>query len=125
MIEEKQWFAGIIVSASYLESVGKMRLHWRFEEKISKDKIDHLTLDETIMFLFASGIVDQQTYTKMQQIKETRNRVAHKVVDALKIEQKPTVAKKTIEQTLECLGVILNLPFKDILREYAKRIKRT
>ena len=68
LIDKKQWFAGIIVSAAYLESIGKMRLHWRFEGKISKKKIDHLTLDETIMFLRASGIIDQQTYSKMQQI---------------------------------------------------------
>jgi len=122
-IKKKQWFAGIIVSASFIESIGKMRLHWRFEGKISKDKIDRLTLDETIMFLHASGVIKQQTYTKMQQVRDARNRVAHKVVDALKIEKKPKEAKKTIEQTIECLGVLLNLPFKEALSKMEKELK--
>jgi len=123
LIKNEQWFAGIIVSASHIESIGKMRLHWRFEGKISKDKIDHLTLDETIMFLLASGIIDEKAYTKMQEIKNARNDAAHKVIEVSKIEKNPKKAKRIIEQTIECLGALFNLPIKDALSKMQKELR--
>lgn len=123
LIKKEQWFAGIIISASYIDFIGKMRLHWRFEGKISKDKIDGLTLSGTIMFLLASGIIEPEIYTKLQQVKDARNRVAHKVFDAEQIENNPKEARKIINQTIECLSVLLKLPLKVTLSKMEKELR--
>jgi hypothetical protein len=77
MIEERNWFAGVVLSAAILEDVGKRKLKRLFKEKIDEDKIMRLTIEQTIMMLFASGLIEPKIYHKLIDIKKVRNDLAH------------------------------------------------
>ena len=51
--ESRNWFVGVILSASFLENVGKRKLKKRFKGMINPNKIDNLQLEETIVLLDA------------------------------------------------------------------------
>ena len=63
LIEERNWFVGIILSTAVLEDVGRRKLKRAFKGKIDSKKIERLTFEQTIMMLFASGFVDARTYS--------------------------------------------------------------
>ena len=83
LIEERNWFVGVLLSASILEDVGKRKLKREFKGKIDADKIDRLTLEETIMMLFASQLIDSKMYSKLMKIKTVRNDLAHDSFQAM------------------------------------------
>ena len=77
LIEEKNWFVGVMLSASILEDVGKRKIKRAFKGKIDSERIERLTIEQTTMMLLASGLVDAKTYQKLMDVKEVRNDLAH------------------------------------------------
>jgi hypothetical protein len=111
-IREKNWVVGVILSASALEDISKRELAKMFNDKVKSERIDHLTFEETIMFLLASKKIDQKTYSKLMGIKETRNDIAHDIIMqvttllATFLKKEEPDLERTIRNAIECLDVI-------------------
>jgi hypothetical protein len=83
LIEERNWFVGVILSTAILEDVGKRKLKRAFKGKIDSKKIERLTFEQTIIMLLASGLVNAKTYQKLMDIKNVRNDFAHDSFEAM------------------------------------------
>lgn len=105
-----EWFAGVIVAASFLEFLGKARLMWRLKPTISYKKIEDMKLDDVITMLCVAEIIDQPTYAKMSQIRNFRNDIAHKINIACNLlaQERKAVerAKNILKHTHTCLDVL-------------------
>ncbi|MCK4477456.1 hypothetical protein KAU88_02875 [Candidatus Bathyarchaeota archaeon] len=77
-----------------LETIGQWKLRAHFEGKIKPQRFDRLGLEQIIMFLFASGLIDYPTYTIMMEVRRMRNNVVHKLWEGLTLD--PKQAKTTI-----------------------------
>lgn len=93
LVEEKNWFAGIVVSASMLDFAGKTRLLWsqKTASEIETRKINELKFAETIKQLLKRKVIDKSTFDKMEEIRHARNEAAHDLLHevALSLEKKP------------------------------------
>jgi hypothetical protein len=98
-IKKGEWFKGIILACAFFEHFGSLRLRNHFHGNISDDKIRSLTLIEIIIFLFGLKFLSQDAYTKMIQVKERRDDLAH--YPFTKID--PKEAERLILGALECL----------------------
>lgn len=77
LIEEGNWFVGVLLSAAILEDVGKRKLKRTFKGKIDSEKIERLTFEQTIVMLLASKLVDAKIYQRLMDIRKVRNDLAH------------------------------------------------
>jgi len=105
-IEQKRWFYGVVMATAFFEVFGLELLKERFKGKISGDKLKHLRLEQVIMFLYSSEIIDQLTYTKMMEVKDVRNKIVH---DPFESQLEDDEANKLIEKAIDCLKA-LGLP---------------
>lgn len=109
LIQQKKWVLGIIMSASMLDFVGKTRLIWKYKGSVSKKKINAFNFATTIMCLFASKIVDEQTYKKMEKIRDTRNKFAHNLARQFSISHKPNPdLENLIREAIEIIKSLFN-----------------
>ena len=107
LIEEKRWVLGVITSGSMLDFVGKIRLIWKYKGSISKNKILNFNFATTITCLFTSGIIDEKTYKKMEKIRNTRNKFAHKLLRLFSISNKPNPSlEHLIEEAIETIETL-------------------
>jgi len=104
-IEQKRWFFGIVMATAFFETFGLELLKEKFKNKISEDKLEHLGLEQIILFLHGSEIIDQPTYTKMMEVKQVRNQITHHPFDALLL-LKDNEAKNLIEKAIDCLKAL-------------------
>ena len=111
-IESRNWFSGVIFSASILDDIGKRKLKRNFKGKINPKKIDNLQLEQTIMLLLASGLIDQITYERMLDVKNLRNDLAHDSIKTLfcflntkgNVENKATQrSRAVIKKAIKCI----------------------
>lgn len=100
-IDKKQWFEGIVVSTAYFESLGITKLKIHFKGEIKQKRLERLGLEELILLLRASDIIKQPTYSKMMEIKDMRNDLAHDPTMTYKLEY--TKSKKLLENAIECI----------------------
>ena len=107
IITEKDWFKGIVVSTAFFELFGLLILQEKFKGEIERKKFDRLGLEEIIMFLYGSNVIDQTTYTKMMRIKKMRNKLVHSPLEYHSID--PKEAKRLVEDAIDCLKA-LGLP---------------
>jgi hypothetical protein len=103
-IKRKAWFEGVILAATLLESLSSTRLKVYLEGKVDPDRVDRLSFEQTIMFLFGSGIISQPTYSKMMEIREERNKLVHKVRSQYKLD--PQKAERLIQRAIECFEAL-------------------
>ena len=103
-IKNEEWFKGIILSTVLLEVIGQLKLRARFEGKIKPQRFERLGLEQIIMFLFASELIDQSTYTKMMEVRRMRNKLVHRLGEGLTLD--PKEAKATINKAIECLKAL-------------------
>ena len=106
-IEQEQWFSGIAMATAFFEFWGLELLKENFKGKISGDKLEDLRLEEIILFLYSSEIIDESTYTKMMEVKKVRNKVVHNPYELLELDKPETL----IEKAIDCLKA-LGLPDK-------------
>lgn len=103
-IEQKQWFSGIVLGTAFFEVWGLELLKEHFKGKISEDKLEDLRLEEIILLLYSSKIIDQPTYTRIMEVKEVRNRIVHNPYELLELDRPETLIKKAID-CLKALGL--------------------
>ena len=103
-IKNEEWFKGTVLSTVLLEGIGQWKLRARFEGKIKPQRFERLGLEQIIMFLFASGLIDHPTYTKMMEVRRMRNKLVHGLWEGLTLD--PKQAKATINKTIKCLKAL-------------------
>ena len=116
-IENEEWFKGIVLSTTFFEGIGIKLLSSYFKHQISDKRIEHLRLEQIIMFLYSSGIIDQPTYSKMIEVRDFRNKIVHFEELFTEIKLQPEKAKKIIEKAIDCL-----LPLSD---KYLELVEET
>ena len=89
LMANKQWVLGVISLASMLDFVGKTKLIWKHKGSISSRKIYKYKFYKTIKDLFDTKIIDSQTFRKMEEIRETRNKFAHDLVRLFSLSHEP------------------------------------
>jgi hypothetical protein len=100
-IKHKEWFKGVVLSATYFEHFGLEKLKEKYRGMIDPQKIENLSLEQIIMFLHISGLIDQPTYSRMIEVKNARNNLVHE--PWANVVMTPEEAKKIIEKAIECL----------------------
>jgi len=114
LIENRDWFSGIIMSASMLEFTGKTRLLWK-EIRVSKEKsgkIYKLNFASTIKQLLKHKIINKQTYERLEKIRLARNEAAHDIPQqvALSLERKPnSIQERNIEDAIKIIDVLFQV----------------
>jgi len=99
-IAKKEWFEGVMMAATLLESIGMARLKAHLKGKISWKKIERLSFEQSIMFLYGIDLIGPQSYSKIMEIRDERNKLAHRVYD--KYILGPEKAEKLIRKAIEC-----------------------
>ena len=102
-IDNMRWFEGVVLSAVFLEVYGVIWLKVYFGNKIDPQRIERLSLEQIIMFLYGLGIVNQDIYSKMMGIKNARNNLLHYPMKLLYASE----AKKIIEKGIKCLEALV------------------
>jgi len=80
LIRERQWALGVIMAASMLEFVGKIRLIWEYKGSVSQSKIIDDTFSTTIRLLSRAKIINRFEHDKLKGIKKIRNGLAHDLI---------------------------------------------
>ena len=105
-IKNKDYFKGLVLSATYFEHFGLMRLKERFKGEIKEKKIKNLQLGTIIILLYGSGLIDTNTYSKMMEIKDKRNDLVHTTWTP-ELDLNPKDAEKLIKKAIECLKALM------------------
>lgn len=103
-IKREAWFEGIVFSTILFEIIGMLELQNHFEGKIKPKRFERLSLEQIIMLLFCSGLIDQRTYCRMMEVKDVRNKLVHNLWKGLLL--KPEEGKRTIKKAIGCLKVM-------------------
>ena len=103
-IEQKQWFSGIVMASAFFEFWGLELLKEKLKDKISGDKLEDLRLEEIILLLYSSEIIDQPTYAKMMEVKKVRNKIVHNPYELLELDEPESLIEKAID-CLKALGL--------------------
>ena len=109
LLEERNWLAGIIASASMLDFAGKTRLIWEHKGSIPKSKIDNLNFATTILCLFTSKIITKSEFEKMEKIRDARNKMAHDMRSqvSLSFGKKPNpTLQNLIEEAIKIIKIL-------------------
>ena len=104
-VKSKEWFKGIVLSVTYFEHFGVLKLKEHFKGKIDEGKLKDLGVEQMIILLYGSGLIDGNTYSKMMEIRKKRNKLVH---DPWKqqIELDPQDAEKIIKKAIKCLEIL-------------------
>lgn len=79
-IKKKKGFEGIILANVFFENFAYRIISKYLENNnrnISRNKLDNMTLNDYILFLYGAGIINQVNYTKMIEVKNKRNELVH------------------------------------------------
>lgn len=106
-VEKKEWFKGIVLSATFLEGIGSRVLSLHFARQIREEKIERLQLNLIIVLLYASRIIDHSTYSKMVEINQYRNDIVHTKEPFSEPEPRAKDAKRIIEMAITCLSKLI------------------
>jgi len=104
-ITNEEWFKGIVLSSTYFEHFGLMKLKEHFKGKIDENKLKRFTLEKIIILLYGSDLIDGNTYSKMMEINHKRNDLVHQPWTH-KINMDPKDAEKLIKKAIECLKTL-------------------
>lgn len=113
LIKRREWFAGILMSASMLEFAGKTKLIWQQTNfpRVGVGRINRLDLAATNKKLFENDMIDEPTYEKIDKIRIVRNEAAHDIPyqAAITLENKPNATlEKRIKQTIEIIELLFS-----------------
>lgn len=119
-IKHGEWFKGIVLSTTFIEGVGKMVLVSHFKGTISEEKINGIrSVERSIIFLYASKIIDQPTYTKMIEVNEYRNDIVH-IEPFTEPYLEPKEAERIIRKAISCLEALFKAWVKEKPEEIIK-----
>ena len=106
-IQKKEWYRGVVLSTTFLEFYGLGALEARYYRKIKSERLRHMSLEQIIMFLYASGMITLSTYRDMMGIKRLRNELVHKAWTEFLIN--PKEAQSLIEKAIEIIKILRSL----------------
>ena len=107
LISKKNYTLAVIIASTMLDYVGKIQLRWKYNGTISKKEIQNMRLYNVNQMLFASNIIDNITYQRIDCVRRERNNLAHNLLtnltsfqDEKKLLRVLDDATKSIEQLL-------------------------
>ena len=104
-IKNNEWFKGIVLSVTYFEHFGLLKLKEHFKGKIGIDKLEYLGVEQMVILLYGSSLIDSNIYSKMTKIRKKRNDLVHGSWTQ-HIELDPHDAEGLIKQAIECLELL-------------------
>lgn len=112
LIAQKSWGMGVMMAASMLDYVGKIRLIWKHVDSISSQEILQLKFAETIKTLYESGIINESTQKKMVGVEKLRNILAHDLLSQYSASAKIDIRtrrnfEKMINESIEIIRMFL------------------
>jgi len=77
--KEIDWKQAIMLSASYLEKLGILKISEFLKNRRIKlaKKLNNLSLDEISVFLYTLHQINDKEFTQINQIRKARNRIIH------------------------------------------------
>lgn len=106
-MKDKDWFRGIVLSATYFEAYGKLKIREHLDKNkiiISKEKIEGLKLNQVITLMYALKIIDMKTYQTMLKIKNKRDDLVHKIHEIYRIKKEDPKLIQKAYNIIEKLG---------------------
>lgn len=112
LVAQRNWGMGVMMAASMLDYVGKIRLIWEHVDSMSSQAILQLKFAETIETLFESEIIDEPTRKKMVEVEKLRNLLAHDLLSQYSASAKIDVRtqrsfEKMINESIEIIRMLL------------------
>lgn len=109
-IKEKDWFKGIVLSATMLERYGCLMLKEQFASKQTKvdEQLERLHLKEIALFLYGLQKIDETHYEIMLMVNHERNKAVHQTKDRTFFVTREADKKyePLIRKAIECLKVL-------------------
>ena len=109
-IREKDWFKGIVLSATHLERQGILKLkdHFKFKKLTMEENIERLTLGEIALFLYGLDKIEESQYKTMMEVHRERNRAVHqkRVTRAFIGEEANRKYEPLIRNAIQCLRTL-------------------
>ena len=109
-IEEKDWFKGLVLSVTWLERFGYLKLKKCFALKeIKSDKLlERLSLREIALFLYGLEEIDKTTYDRIIKVNKERNKAVHQKENRAFFRSKEANKKyePLIREAISCLRIL-------------------
>lgn len=121
-IKDERWLEGVVLSTTFLEGIGISVLKGRFKGQIEPERIEHLRVEQIIMFLYASGIISQSIYSKMVEVNRFRNEQVHKK-DFTPLKLRPDKAEEIVKKAIICLKTLIKEYYKNMMHEEVERLE--
>ncbi len=89
-INKKRGFEGIILANVFLESLSYEIISKYLSKnkiKISEEKIENLNLNELIIFLYGTKLINYEIYLKMMELKNIRNKLVHSQINTIDMKR--------------------------------------
>lgn len=102
-IDNGEWFKGIVLASAFFEHFSGAILDKRTNGGINNDKLK-LNLERLLRLLYDFGLVGDPMYSKMQEIKNERNKLVHNPFTEINEGKAKELVEDAIE-VLESLGV--------------------
>jgi hypothetical protein len=94
----------MILASVLLESLGSTKLKIHYKGKISGKKFERLSLEQTILLLYAGGLINREIYSKMMRIREERNRLVHHLFPQNRLDYKK--GETLIRIAIDCFSAL-------------------
>lgn len=97
------------MSTAFFEHYGIKKIKDHFDQRgihISEDKIERLPLKEIILFLHGLGLATEQTYSKMFEVKETRDSLVHDISAKYQLTQDG--GRRNLRKAIECMEDLMS-----------------
>lgn len=108
-LRRRKYFVGIVMSTAFFEHYGIKKIKDHFDQRgihISEDKIERLPLKEIILFLHGLGLATEQTYSKMFEVKETRDSLVHDISAKYQLTQDG--GRRILRKAIECMEDLMS-----------------
>lgn len=109
LYQGERWFEGLILSCVYFHRIGIKKLREYAKSNtdlaISSNKIKNmrLVLDEALVLLHITKIINRKTYTDMGEIRDIRNDLVHEPDTIKDFDSNPDEAKRLLQNGIRCV----------------------
>jgi len=106
--KEIDWKPAILLSASYLEKFGILKINEFLKNRKIKlgKKLENLTFNDIAIFLYAIHQISDKEFTQINQIRKERNRIIHPRGTLIRVyfgEKANNKYKKMVENTIKII----------------------
>lgn len=100
-IKNQRWFEGIVLSASYYESLAVEKIDQYLKSKgksIDVKKFKRFYLHRLLIFLYSHSMIAEKEYSQMIELNKTRDKIVHREEQSID----PIYAEKLIRHGINC-----------------------